>query len=78
MYRATGEAITDEALVAAPPELMPELGEALPDLRFVQQTQHAAEHSASGGLRVCCPHCHHPIELVEDSKLVCGGSSAAH
>ena len=67
--QAAVEQVSHEALLAAHPELQPELGEALRDLRFVQQAQLAADQSPSGGLRIRCPHCHHPIEIVDDSSL---------
>ena len=41
--RAAGETVTDESLIAAHPELMPELAEALKNLRLVQQAQLQAE-----------------------------------
>jgi tRNA A-37 threonylcarbamoyl transferase component Bud32/tetratricopeptide (TPR) repeat protein len=108
--RAAGEEVPDDLLTEAHPELMPELGEQLRRLRFIQAARERAETQqpaqkgsdrpslqdsqdqpspwqsaaeeplAPRGLHVRCPHCHNPVEIVEDRPLtdiacpVCGST----
>ncbi len=97
--RAAGAEVSDDSLIEAHPELMPELGEELRRLRLIQAAREkAGEQPAEGadqstvpqteghgppearGLHVRCPHCHNPVEIVEDRPLteivcrVCGSS----
>ena len=67
--RASGETVSDEQLITEHPELMPDLANALRDLRLVQVAQAKAAVDKSSGLHVRCPHCHNPIEIVEESSL---------
>jgi serine/threonine protein kinase len=87
--RAEGETVSDQSLIDAHSELMPELAEALRRLGIVEAARQRAEEPESGGakseglgndtmgtwpvlgrgLRVRCPHCHNPIELVLDMPL---------
>ena len=67
--RAAGEAISDESLVAAHPELMPELADALRNLRMIEQAERQVSTTQTPGLHLRCPHCHNAIELVDDTSL---------
>ena len=81
LARAKGQVIIDESLIQAHPDLMPELADELRKLRMIEQAVRKAgqaerhsEHSDSPGLHIRCPHCHNPVELVDDhslSKVVC-------
>src|SRR6185436_3109270 len=82
--RAAGEAIADGALIAAHPDLMPELGEELRRLRLIAAARDKAAQPAgieaetvsrhdsaseSGRLEVRCPNCHQPTEVAVDTTL---------
>jgi tRNA A-37 threonylcarbamoyl transferase component Bud32 len=83
--RAAGEAVSDESLIAAHPELMPELGEELRKLRLIAGARERADQlrrgesdtrshrdadtSSSGRLEVRCPSCHTPMEVAVDTAL---------
>jgi serine/threonine protein kinase len=82
--RAAGEAVSDESLIAAHPELMPELADELRKLRLIAGARERADefrhlepetrtyrHSdmASGRLEVRCPSCHTPMEVAVDTVL---------
>ena len=66
--RAAGKVVTDESLIEAHPDLMPELADALRNLRIVELAEQDAQ-AADIGLHIRCPHCHNPVELVDDSSL---------
>ena len=68
MRRAAGEAVTDESLIQAHPELMPELADALRNLRMVECAEQDAK-SVREGLHIRCPHCQNPVELVDEERL---------
>jgi len=86
--RAAGEAVPDQSIIDAHPELMPDLAEELRKLRIIEAARHQAESrppegedaetAAAAGLHIRCPHCHHPVEVVVDTPLtditcsVCG------
>ena len=107
--RAAGEEVSEDSLIEAHPELMPELAEELRKLRLIRTAREKAEQQQPGkgaarpavdktedqrtpqrasaerlsearGLQMRCPHCHNPVEIVEDrpsAELMCGvcGSS---
>ena len=70
-----GELLSDRAIIAQHPELMPELAEALRKMRMVidadvEPTLELERSSAfdqivndASGLRMRCPHCRHPIAV---------------
>ncbi len=66
--RAAGETVTDESLIEQHPNLMPELADELRNLRIVECAEQDAQ-STNEGLRIRCPHCHNPVELVDDASL---------
>lgn len=69
--RAAGESLADDDVIAAHPDLMPELGEALRRLSLIA----AARRDAAEGARevVRCPRCRHRIDLdaQRDPLLTC-------
>ena len=70
--RAAGETISDQSLMEAHPDLQPELAETLPVLRLIESALNEADQeavAARNGLRIRCPHCHNPMEVIEDSDL---------
>ena len=80
--RAAGEQLSDDAIIAANTELMPELGKALRNLQVVQRAMHLEADSKNGltvdwagigedqrGLNVRCPHCHTPVVVNEDESI---------
>ena len=83
--RSAGEAVSDQSVIDAHPDLMPDLGEELRKLQLIgtakeaakagslawgdKTTDFAALATREGGLHVRCPHCHNPIELVPDAEL---------
>ena len=82
--RAAGDSVADESLIEAHRDLMPELAEALHNLRLIEAARRQAERSdvqddetapqsergsGSRGLTIRCPHCHNPIEIVTDTLL---------
>jgi WD40 repeat protein len=72
LRRAAGEEISDESLIAAHAELMPELGQELRNLRLVEEAQRQADRSATverRGLHIRCPHCRSPVEVLEEMSL---------
>jgi serine/threonine protein kinase len=55
---------------------MPELEQELRNLRLIQEAQRQAESSQPDaptgeqrGLHIRCPHCHNPVELVDETSL---------
>jgi WD40 repeat protein/tRNA A-37 threonylcarbamoyl transferase component Bud32 len=75
--RASGEAISDQALQNAHPDLEPELAESLRGLRLVDSAFQQADREVASkwrGLHIRCPHCHNPVELSDDthpSEITC-------
>ncbi len=67
--RADGQVITDESLIESHPDLMPELADELRNLRMIEEAERQAEQPGSSGLHIRCPHCHNPVELVDDASL---------
>ncbi len=77
--RSAGEEVSDESLIEAHPELMPELAAELRKLRAVAGARAQIEQSESDnadtlpqerhGLHIRCPHCHNPVELVAESPF---------
>ena len=67
--RAAGEEVTDDSLIAAHPDLMPELADALRNLKLVQQAQQRVEQGPASGLNIRCPHCHNPVEVLDEASL---------
>jgi WD40 repeat protein len=74
--RARGEEVSDQSLIDAHPELMPELAQQLRNLQMIQEAQRQADTPPAGpatvaprGLRIRCPHCRNPLEIAEDSSL---------
>lgn len=79
--RAAGEAVSDEALMAAHPELMPLLGEELRKLRIIAGARERANADSddqptvdhphvrkdSRELHIRCPHCNNPVEVLTDT-----------
>ncbi len=81
--RAAGEAVSDTSLMAAHPEAMPELGEALRKLRLIAATrkdtpkssdgddektlEHKLSSGGSHGLHIRCPHCCNFVEVLTDT-----------
>jgi serine/threonine protein kinase len=88
--RAAGESLSDESIIDAHPDLMPELGEELRKLRLITAAWQKAEQHPSvdvdggtdtrRGLQVRCPHCQTPVEMVADTPFTeitcstCGSS----
>ncbi len=66
--RAAGETVTDELLIEQHPNFMPELAEELRNLRIVEGAEQDAQ-ATNEELRIRCPHCHNPVELVDDASL---------
>ena len=66
--RTAGERVSDESLIEQHPDLMPELADELRKLRIVEAAEQHAQ-SPPEGLRIRCPHCHNPVELVDDASL---------
>ncbi len=75
--RANGEIITDESLMTAHPDLMPELAEQLRRLHVIEEVQHQFDEGSDGAVlhhRVRCPHCHEDAILADggvQSRIVC-------
>ena len=75
--RAAGEAVSDQALLDAHPDLEPELAETLRGLRLVDSAFRQVDGEAASkcrGLRIRCPHCHDPMQLSDDthpSEMTC-------
>jgi serine/threonine protein kinase len=82
--RAGGDAIADDALIAAHPEVMPDLGQELRKLRMiagaramaaepidpaVETRSHRDSDTGSGHLEVRCPSCHAAMEVAVDTQL---------
>jgi WD40 repeat protein len=74
--RAAGQEVSDQSLLEAHPDLMPELERELRNLRLIQEAQRQAESSQPDaptgeqrGLHIRCPHCHNPVELVDETSL---------
>ena len=67
--RAQGEKITDESLIEAHPDLMPELAEELRFVHLIASAKSEARRPPREGLHVRCPHCHHPVRVVEEMEL---------
>src|SRR3954454_8922706 len=82
--RGNGEAVSDESLIAAHPELMPALAQELRKLRIIdaarQQAalpeavetktfQHDPSATQRGRLEVRCPNCHVSIDIDIDTRL---------
>ncbi|MEX0613717.1 MAG: protein kinase [Pirellulales bacterium] len=81
--RAEGDDVTDEAIIAAHPELMPELGEEMRKLRIIAAAraraaapsdsdgnptiEHTPTRKDSRGLRIRCPHCSNFVEILTDT-----------
>ena len=80
--RALGEPVTDEAIITAHPDLMPELGEALRKWRMIEKAgkkaaaptddvaatvEHRPSRKDSRGLQISCPHCSNFVEVVTDT-----------
>jgi ribosomal protein S27E len=81
--RAAGEAMPDVSLMAAHPELMPELGEELRKVRIIagarenafapaehdgeQTVEHKPNRKDSRGLHIRCPHCSNFVEVITDT-----------
>jgi ribosomal protein S27E len=82
-HRAAGESVSDISIIAAHPDLMPELGEELRKLRIIAAAREQAfapsvhegeptvEHEpnqiGSRGLHIRCPHCCNPVEVITDT-----------
>ena len=81
--RAEGETVTDESLIGAHPDLMPELAAQLRGLRVIENAQRQFDDekaASSGGLHVRCPHCSSSIALEGDtqlSRVVCSACGSA-
>ncbi|MHC4180329.1 MAG: serine/threonine-protein kinase, partial [Planctomycetota bacterium] len=81
--RETGESVSDESVIEAHPDLMPELAKELATLRLIEQAQQQAEtdetppwvmrspdeEETSSGLQIRCPHCHTPVEIAADTPF---------
>ena len=84
-HRASGEAISDESLLRAHPDLRPDLDNELRRLRVidaardgasaadVRDSAHTIEYTPtrkdSAGLHIRCPHCSNPVEVISDTPL---------
>src|SRR5262249_53698779 len=70
LRRASGESISDQSILAAHPQLMPELAEELARLKLIAQArQNAKLDSLHSSLRLRCPHCQAPQSVSADSSL---------
>ena len=79
--RAEGKSVSEESLIDTHPDLMPELAEELGKLRLIEAGRRQAERelhetapyaeqrAGSRRLRICCPHCRDPFEVVADTPL---------
>lgn len=81
-----GDAVDEVEIVDAHPELAPELAEQISKLRAIARAARAVAESSNStahlpdlpdGLRLRCPHCRNPMEIIEDSVDLqcesCGG-----
>jgi serine/threonine-protein kinase len=81
--RVEGESVSEEELIDTHTDLMPELARELAKLRMIEAGRQRAEHpgafaetmehdsreTPSGHLRVFCPHCRNPFEIVIDAPF---------
>ncbi|MFO0899980.1 MAG: protein kinase [Pirellulales bacterium] len=73
--RLAGEPILEQTIVAAHPDLMPELAAELDKLRLLEAAWHEAESRGSAPargespLRVRCPDCHTPTDVHQHDSL---------
>jgi hypothetical protein len=83
--RAQGESVSEQFLTDEHPDLMPELGEELNNLKVIEAIGRQTESNESrdgaavihqalagespGGMRVCCPHCHSAVAIVADTPF---------
>ena len=67
--RGAGQDLTDEQVIDEHPELKTELEHALRELHYIQAAQNQASHERTSGLHIRCPHCHNPVELVDEISL---------
>ncbi len=89
--RGAGKTLTDESVIEAHADLLPELAEELHKLRVIAAARQKVEQqdgtdrqpsqgppdqpAEQQGLRIRCPHCHHPVVLVADvpfTDITCG------
>ena len=69
LRRDRGEVISEQTLVNAHPELMPELNDQLRFLRLLDAAKQRASSDSADGLHIRCPHCHDSVEIVDESSL---------
>jgi len=77
--RAAGETVSDQSIIDAHADLMPDLAEELRKLELVEAAWEQADdgkprddHAETPGpvgLHIRCPHCHNPVEVVVDTPL---------
>ena len=83
--RRQGESVSDQSIIAAHPELMPELARELRTLQLIVQARNQVvqdENEAGDAcvstrdpedarrMQIRCPHCHDSVEVVVDDSLV--------
>ena len=70
--RAAGEAISDQQLIDAHPDMMPELGLKLRALQVIESAQRQSDEelaSTRKRLNVRCPECHNPMAIRDDTPV---------
>lgn len=78
--RADGESVSDESVIDAHPELMPELAAELRKLQLIEaarieacsdeeKNKEANDHEMLSGLHIRCPNCHNPVEITLNRAL---------
>lgn len=69
LRRAAGESVSDHELIESHPDLVPDLADKLRFLQAMHEADKKSQSRMSSGLRVRCPHCHEPVEIVDESSL---------
>jgi tetratricopeptide (TPR) repeat protein/tRNA A-37 threonylcarbamoyl transferase component Bud32 len=64
-----GQEFSEQEILQAHPELLPELAEELRRLRLLHAAYQQAADEAQPALRLRCPHCHTPSDIPSDGSL---------
>ena len=70
--RAEGHIVSDQSVINANSDLMPELGDHLAGLRVIENAQRQIDSyrlSTPSGFCIRCPNCHTPVEIDHDEQL---------
>ncbi len=65
----TGQSVEPDEWLARYPDFVTELKEYFEKQERVERLVRPLRQAAAQVLHVRCPHCHHPIELLEDARL---------